>query len=341
MKKYFLLIVILSAVIASGNAQTDATTKHITSNTGGFKPTPIDEDTIVKDANGKELAYNEWHPLLQTGEYSIRSIQVTNQKPSYSLVRLTDSEKQYWAEKRKAALANLPNAGVNVSGDTQASATSITPPPPADENTVVKDSTGIVYPYAVWQAMMRTNNYNLRWFKKSNADAAVYTITKKTQAEKDAWMARMPKPAQSDFFKEGDNFSYFNEKDLTGERLNAKTLAGKILVLNFWFIGCPPCRAEIPDLNAIAAQYKDNKNVVFVAIALDQGYEVKDFTKSTPFNYHLAYDGRFTANKYGIKSYPTNVIINKEGKVVYSSMGNYINNSFWIKKTINEILAAN
>jgi thiol-disulfide isomerase/thioredoxin len=208
-----------------------------------------------------------------------------------------------------------------------------------NQNSVVKDSSGAVYPYIIWNAMMRSGEYSLR-SKNVGADSAVFFLVKRTQQQRDAFMANMPKPAESDRFKTGDKFSAFKERDMNGEKLDTKTMAGKVIVLNFWFIGCPPCRAEIPDLNAIASQYKDNKDVLFIAVCLDEAYDIKDFLKTHPFNYRIIDNGRYTANKYGVRLYPTNVIINKEGKIAFSSVSNQPANPYWMKKTIEESLAA-
>lgn len=334
MKKFLLLIIIAMCFTSVSKAQsTTVTTRRDVPKQSGFIRLVIDENTVVKDSTGKELTYKEWQPLLRSGEYSIRSLQRQNEKPVFSLVKLTAAEKKIWTENRQAVMGgNNPQVSSNqsIGGVAQ---------PVFDERAVVRDSAGVIYPYAVWQAMTHTNDYYVRWFRKSDADSITYTLVKRTPKEIDAIMAMYPKPAESDRFKTGDTFSYFSGKDLKGEKFNSKTLAGKVLVLNFWFIGCPPCRAEIPDLNAIAEKYKDNKDVVFVAVGLDQGYEINDFIKNTPYNYHLIYDGKWNANKYGVHLYPTNVIINKEGKVAFSSVSNQSANPYWIKKTIEESLA--
>ncbi|MDB5062859.1 MAG: TlpA family protein disulfide reductase [Mucilaginibacter sp.] len=208
-----------------------------------------------------------------------------------------------------------------------------------NQNSIVKDSSGAVYPYIIWSTMMRSGDYSLR-SKNFGADSAVFFLVKRTQQQKDALFANMPQPAESDRFKTGDKFSAFKEKDMNGEKLDTKTMADKVIVLNFWFIGCPPCRAEIPDLNAIANQYKDNKDVLFIAVCLDEAYDIKDFLKTHPFNYRIIDNGRYTANKYGVRLYPTNVVIDKEGKIAFSSVSNQPANPYWMKKTIEESLAA-
>ncbi|MBD1394314.1 TlpA family protein disulfide reductase [Mucilaginibacter glaciei] len=339
MKKFLLLIITGAIFMGQSNAQTTTVvTRSEIPKQPGFTTPVIDENTVVKDSTGQMLAYKDWQPLLRSGNYSIRSTQRLNEKPVFSLVRLSATEKQFLTGRRNAALANS-SAGSNEQPK-MAGTQPVMRPPVIDENIIVKDSAGTVYPYAIWRAMIRTNDYTLRWFRKSAADSASFTLVKRTQAEKDARMASLPKPAESDRFKKGDKFSYFSGKTLNGEKLNAKTMAGKVIVLNFWFIGCPPCRAEIPDLDAIAAQYKDNKDVIFVAIALDESYEIKDFLKTHPFSYDIISEGTYATNKYGVHLYPTNVIINKEGKVAFSSVSNQPANPYWIKKTIEESLAA-
>jgi thiol-disulfide isomerase/thioredoxin len=115
-----------------------------------------------------------------------------------------------------------------------------------------------------------------------------------------------------------------------------KDWAGKTVVLNFWFIGCPPCRAEIPDLNKLALKYKDNPNVIFIAIALDESWEVADFMKKNPLAYHLVGDGRYYAKLFDINLYPTNVVVDKQGKVQLHYSGGYMNGPNWLDKTIQE-----
>src|SRR5258706_16453591 len=41
---------------------------------------------------------------------------------------------------------------------------------------------------------------------------------------------------------------------LHGDTINSKQTEGKVVVLNFWFIDCHPCIAEVPGLNKLAAE---------------------------------------------------------------------------------------
>lgn len=111
------------------------------------------------------------------------------------------------------------------------------------------------------------------------------------------------------------------------------------MVVNFWFIKCPPCRAEIPDLNELVEEYKDNKDVIFVAVGLDPWFELKDFLSEHPFKYHLVTDGRYYATERNVNSYPTNVVIDRNGKVAFQSMGDSMAIGIWMKKSVDAALA--
>lgn len=211
------------------------------------------------------------------------------------------------------------------------------------QSSVVKDSAGMLYPFPVWQKLIRSGQYAIRPIDPAN-DSTAFLIYKATKREmvanetaRNNAIAAMPKPGESVFFKLGEKIESFTARDINGEKIKLKELAGKVVVLNFWFIGCPPCRQEIPELNNIALKYRNDPNVVFIAIALDDKYDIKQFIKDNPFAYHIIDDGRMYANLYKINLYPTNVILDREGKVRFHASGYGPNTPYWITKTIEEL----
>ena len=76
----------------------------------------------------------------------------------------------------------------------------------------------------------------------------------------------------------------------------------------------------------------------FLAIALDHKHEIRDFLKETPFTYHIIDEGRDIAKMYRIKTYPTNLVLDKDGKVIFHSTGTRVNTPYWIKQTIMEAI---
>ncbi|MBS1628003.1 MAG: TlpA family protein disulfide reductase [Bacteroidetes bacterium] len=210
-----------------------------------------------------------------------------------------------------------------------------------NDKSIIKDSSGMVYPYSIWVKLMQTNQYGLRPVnaKDVKTEFIIYKLSEKQLASRDALTSKLPMPAESRFFRTGDKIHPFKDKDIEGNKLSIKDLKGKIVVLNFWFVACPPCKAEIPDLNRIVDKYKDNTDVVFIAIALDDAYAINEFLKTTPFKYHIIDNGRYIANgNYGITSYPTHVVIDKEGIIRFHTTGLGSGTVSWINKTIENLL---
>jgi len=112
----------------------------------------------------------------------------------------------------------------------------------------------------------------------------------------------------------------FEANTIDNEKIKLSSLNGKVVVLNFWFKRCKPCREEIPDLHLLTQKYKD-KEVVFIALSLDSEKEVKEFLSDNEFAYKHIANARYIANKWNIKGYPTNVVIDRNGKIIFSVSG--------------------
>ena len=74
--------------------------------------------------------------------------------------------------------------------------------------------------------------------------------------------------------------------NLKGEKIDVSQFRGKVILLNFWATWCPPCRQEIPYLNELYKQYKEN-GLVVVGISLDRGgiKEVQKFLEKYGIEY--------------------------------------------------------
>ncbi len=113
----------------------------------------------------------------------------------------------------------------------------------------------------------------------------------------------------------------FEVKLLSGESLKASELKGKIIVLNFWATWCGPCRMEIPELNELVSEFKENKDIVFLAITSENKKTVSEFLKKQKFEYRIAVEGLNVQNKFKIFAYPTHFIIDKKGRIVFKQVG--------------------
>ena len=107
----------------------------------------------------------------------------------------------------------------------------------------------------------------------------------------------------------------FNVKTIDGKTLSLSDLKGKVVVLNFWFNSCEPCRAEIPALNRLVEDYK-NTDVVFIAFSKDYEPAIKKFLEYKEFNYNIVSNDYPMEQKLCIIfGYPENMVIDRKGIV--------------------------
>jgi len=115
----------------------------------------------------------------------------------------------------------------------------------------------------------------------------------------------------------------FKVQTMSGETLSLSALKGKIVVLNFWFIECAPCIAELPALNMLVETYK-GEDVVFIAFARNDSESLNDFRREYDFKYKIVSSVYSPEKKYCmLGGWPTNIVIDKNGIVRKIFTGGY------------------
>jgi thiol-disulfide isomerase/thioredoxin len=114
-------------------------------------------------------------------------------------------------------------------------------------------------------------------------------------------------------------FPKFDLNTLTKENFDSEQLKGKPTMINFWFTRCAPCIDEMPILNKIKEKYKDDFN--FIAITYEKEEDVKNFLKKHPFNFEHLINAKEFTEQLGIKAYPMNLFLDKNGVLKYVKGG--------------------
>lgn len=116
----------------------------------------------------------------------------------------------------------------------------------------------------------------------------------------------------------------FELKDQFGNVHKLSDYRGKTIFMNFWATWCPPCRAEMPEIQKLYEVYQSEENpeVVILGVAApgygsEQDEEgIKKFMEENGYTYPVLMDeGGSLFEQYSIYSYPTTFMITKEGKV--------------------------
>ena len=120
--------------------------------------------------------------------------------------------------------------------------------------------------------------------------------------------------------KRKDNYKRdFTINDLYGESLTLSSLS-KVVVVNFWFTTCPPCVREIPLLNELKEELKE-EDVSFLAVTYDNEQTVRNFLKAQEFNFRIIPDAHHLVKDYDIFVYPTTLVLDESGEIVDMKMG--------------------
>jgi peroxiredoxin len=114
-----------------------------------------------------------------------------------------------------------------------------------------------------------------------------------------------------------------------GQTLSSSGLLGHVTVLNFWYAGCAPCRAEVGDLVSIATDYeKDGVYVVGVNVR-DTAATALAFARTHKMNFPSVMDndsGAVVQSFTGVVSpsaVPTTLVLNDKGEVTARILGRF------------------
>jgi peroxiredoxin len=112
----------------------------------------------------------------------------------------------------------------------------------------------------------------------------------------------------------------FTLTDLQGKSWHLADLRGKVVLVNFWATWCPPCRKEMPDLQALYDKFKDQGFVV-LAISDEDAAKVKPFITERKIGYPVVLDpGRKVNTLYEVAGIPKSFVYDREGKIVAQSI---------------------
>jgi len=139
------------------------------------------------------------------------------------------------------------------------------------------------------------------------------------QAESDnlQFAAAMAKLEADDAKRQSADFTL---SDLQGKAWHLQDLRGKVVLVNFWATWCPPCRKEMPDLDALYDKFKDQGFVV-LAISDEEVAKVAPFIGERKISYPVLLDpGRKVNDLFIVEGIPKSFVYDRSGKLVTQSI---------------------
>ncbi len=116
----------------------------------------------------------------------------------------------------------------------------------------------------------------------------------------------------------------FELQTLDGTKMKLSDFRGKKLIVNLWATWCPPCRAEMPDMQAFYEEQKED-NIAVLAVNLTQSdnkEKVAAFIKEFGLSFPVVLDvDNKVADTYQVVSIPTSYIIDSKGVIQEKIIG--------------------
>lgn len=106
--------------------------------------------------------------------------------------------------------------------------------------------------------------------------------------------------------------------DLDGDEIALSDHRGEVVLINFWATWCPPCRVEMPDLEAVYRQHGDEG---FEILGVDQREPVdlvEDYVTERGFSWVFLLDEDFDVSRdYSATSIPKSILVDRDGTVAH------------------------
>ncbi len=120
-------------------------------------------------------------------------------------------------------------------------------------------------------------------------------------------------------------------KDQSGKIITLNELKGKVVFLNFWATWCPPCLAEMPSINKLYKQNRNNEDIVFILLDADSNFEkANGYMKARKYTMPVYQMASSVPDEIFAGSLPTTVVFDKKGRLSFKHEGaaNYNSKKF-------------
>jgi peroxiredoxin len=129
--------------------------------------------------------------------------------------------------------------------------------------------------------------------------------------------AALAKLAADDRKREHPDFAL---RDLSGHSWRMTDLRGKVVLLNFWATWCPPCRKELPTLQAFSGRFAD-QGLVIIGISDEDAAKVEPFVRKQAITYPIVLDPGRTVNRaFAIQGIPKSFVYDRSGELVATAI---------------------
>jgi thiol-disulfide isomerase/thioredoxin len=123
----------------------------------------------------------------------------------------------------------------------------------------------------------------------------------------------------------GQPISNIALKNLDGTTVSLKTFSGQLVLVNFWALWCPPCREEMPLLNAYYQQHRSDGFIILAVNSGDGPADIRAFAGQNNLTFPILQDSdSHVSDVFGIRNFPTSILVDRDGVVKDIQIGMFL-----------------
>ena len=135
----------------------------------------------------------------------------------------------------------------------------------------------------------------------------------------------------------GEEAKTWSLVDLDGNHAQLGDFDGEVILINFWATWCPPCRAEMPSLDKLYADY--GSKVKFLLVSNEDPDPLREYMDSKKYSFPVMLTLSAPPEALKTKSIPTTFVLNKKGQIVYYKQGAFDWNNKKVRSFLDSLLS--
>jgi peroxiredoxin len=121
----------------------------------------------------------------------------------------------------------------------------------------------------------------------------------------------------------GDALPEIDLSTTDGARITNESLKGKVAVINFFATWCGPCKSELPHVEEIWKSNREHNEFALLVVGREHtAVELNAFREASEYTFPMAPDPkRETYSKFATQSIPRTYVVDRDGTIIYQSIG--------------------